>query len=149
MKRVRKKTWEEKVVIVHNSWERVKGIDVFGRKFYDSLFFLNKDLKNKFKATDFEHQEKLLLQGVEILVKYLDDEDQFSKKQIMRLAKTHNHYNLGIHPHSYYYWVEALIMTISALDDSWFDDLEYYWRECIGFPINFMISQYFVRDGLT
>lgn len=148
MKKERRKSWKKKVEIVHNSWERIRSLEKLGELFYEKLFFLSPELRDKFSGTDFEHQHKLLHQGLEILVKYLDDEDKFTKKQITRLARTHNHYNLDIHPHSYYYWVEALILTIKDLDSKWYDDLEYYWRECISFPINFIISQYFVKDDL-
>ncbi|MDA8791816.1 globin [Bacteriovoracaceae bacterium] len=99
--------------------------------------------------TDLEHQNKAIIQGLEIIIRYLDDEDKYNKQQIMRIAKSHNHYNLDIHPHSYYYWIEALILTIKKFDSQWFDDLEYYWRECVSVPINFITSQFFVQDSLS
>ena len=145
MIRERKKTWKDKVHLVHNSWSRVNTNTLFARSFYDNLFFLNKDLKVKFKNTDFKHQDKLLMQAVGMLISDLDDEDKFSKKQISRLAISHNHYNLDIHPHSYYYWVEALVLTLKEMDPQWYDSMEYYWRECVSFPVSYMISQYFVR----
>lgn len=149
MERKRKKTWQDKAKLVQDSFARIEYQTGFSRHFYENLFFLKADLKEYFVDTDFEHQEKALMQGIKVLVNYLKLEDELAKTQLRRLSITHNHNNLKIHPHNYYYWIEALILTLKQKDPQWFDDLEYYWKECISFPIAFMISQYFLDEKIN
>ena len=141
--RKRNKTWEQKVQIVEESYQRSKNHPLFARRFYENLFYLNSKIKDYFANTDLEHQVKALMHGMDFLVKFLDHKDENARSQVIRLAKSHSVHGLKIHPHHYYYWIDALIMTAKEFDPQWYDSLEYYWREVIFFPISFMISQYF------
>tara|TARA_R110002072_G_scaffold534_3_gene3713 strand:- start:92892 stop:93326 length:435 start_codon:yes stop_codon:yes gene_type:complete len=144
MVKKRKKSWTEKVEIAKNSYLRGRNHNSFAKIFYKNLFFLNPKIKNIFSDTDFEHQEKLLLIGLDHLFNYSEN-DNDAKKQILRLSKVHNAKGLNIHPHLYYYWIEALIMTIKETDNQYHNDLEFYLREVISFPVSFFISQYFLN----
>jgi hemoglobin-like flavoprotein len=140
--RERKKTWNDKVKIVKDLYSRCREDIVFSSTFYQQLFFLNPKAKTYFKNTDWEHQHKALIHGLDNLLGFLDDKDDFHRKQILRLAGTHAKNNLNIHPHLYYYWIDAFIITCKKIDPLWYDDQEYYIRECLFFPISFMISLY-------
>lgn len=144
--RERKKTWSQKVELVRDSYQRARHDSLFSRKFYENLFFLKPSIKDYFVNTEWKHQEKALDRGLDFLIGFLDKKDQFSRSQILRLAKTHSHEGLKIHPHDYYYWIEALILTCSQTDHLWQKDHSYYWRECISAPVTFMISQYYLKD---
>lgn len=145
MNKERKKDWKEKTKLVHNCIERCREKEGFARSFYDNLFFLKPGLKNYFKNTDWEHQKKALVFSLEHLSYFWDekDKDSFHRKQILRISDTHSRKNLNIHPHEYYYWIDALILTLKQHDKDWHDDLQYYLRECLFFPISFIISRYF------
>jgi hemoglobin-like flavoprotein len=138
----RKKTWEEKVEIVCASYNRCKDSHVLAVEFYQNLFFLNPKIKEYFAKTDWEHQHKALQFSLEHLFHFLQDPQSHHRAQILRLAQSHAKTNLNIHPHLYYYWIEALVMTFRKVDTQWFDQLEYYLRECLFFPVSFMISLY-------
>lgn len=140
----RSKDWYEKVEIVNHCYLRAKQNKLFAKYFYKNLFFLNPEIESYFKDTDFKYQEKALINGLDILFLYFTD-DENGRTQVTRLAKVHNINGLKVHPHYYYYWVEALIMTTKKFDKDWFDDLEYYIREVISFPVSFFISQYFIE----
>ena len=144
----RKKNWDEKLDIVKLSYNRAKIHPTFASDFYSHLFFLSPKIKNYFKNTKFEHQHKALMFGLNYLIGYLDEKqnDGPNKVQVLRLARTHSAFGLKIHPRDYYYWIEALIMTLKDADPKWENDLQYYWREVIFFPISFMITQYFIDD---
>jgi hemoglobin-like flavoprotein len=143
MSRVRKKTWDQKVKLVNDSFKRSSTHIFFAQDFYTNLFFLNPKIKEYFKDTDFEHQHKALMHGMEFLMGFLENTDEHSRKQVLRIAHSHSKQGIGIHPHHYYYWIEALIMTASKADHDWYDDLEYYWREVVNMPVSFIISQYY------
>ncbi|WP_372655316.1 globin domain-containing protein [Halobacteriovorax sp.] len=143
MMKERKKSWDEKVSKAEGSYLRARNNIAFAKKFYQNLFLLNPEIEAYFKDTDFKYQEKALINGVNILFSYLH-KDEFAKSQISRLSKVHNIGGLKIHPHLYYYWIEALIITIQELDNSWYDDLAYYLREVINYPVSFFTSQYFL-----
>ncbi len=143
MERQRKKTWDQKVQIVKDSFLRSKKSLDFASVFYQNLFFLKPKIKDYFSHTDFEHQDKALLMGLDFMIGFLDHSNENARKQVIRLSQTHAKKNLNIHPHDYYYWIEALVMTVKAQDPLWNKDYEYYWREVISYPVTFMISQYF------
>jgi hemoglobin-like flavoprotein len=146
MERRRKKSWEDKVGLVRDSYLRVKDRPDFASDFYKNLFFLKPKLKEYFVKTDFEHQDKALLHGLNFIISFLDQKDTHARQQVIRLSRTHSKSGMNIHPHDYYYWIEALIMTVKSHDEDWISDLTYYWREVISYPIMFMVSQYFTRD---
>ncbi len=146
MEKQRKKTWHQKVVLVQGSFRRSSNDPNFPGLFYRNLFYLNPEIKKYFEKTDFAHQDKALMHGMNFLLEFLDESNSNARTQILRLAATHSGTGLRIHPHDYYYWIEAVIMTARELDVSWYDDLEYYWRETLFYPISFMISQYFIHN---
>ena len=141
--RERKKSWEQKIQIVEESFQRSSPKTGFARQFYENLFFLSPKLKDYFVKTDFEHQEKALMKGLEYLIQSLHPDQKNAKQQITRIAQSHSVGNMNIHPHSYYYWIEALIMTVKEFDPHWHKDMEYYWREVISAPVTFITSLYF------
>lgn len=147
MERIRKKSWDDKVKIVKASFLRSsKNID-FASTFYKNLFFLKPKIKDHFKDTDFEHQDKALMHGLEFIMGFLDHSNENARTQMIRISKTHSHKNMNIHPHDYYYWIEALVMTVKTHDPSWHRDMEYYWREVIFYPVSFIMSQYYMQEG--
>jgi hemoglobin-like flavoprotein len=139
----RNKSWEEKVLIVQGSFERAKKDKDFPAQFYQNLFFLKPQLKEYFEKTDFEHQDKALMHGMDILIGFLSERKGHPRQQLLRLSHSHSNHGLKIHPHDYYYWLEAMIMTVHKFDPSWHEEMAFYWREVLFFPISFMISQYF------
>ncbi len=145
MAKKRKKDWDQKVEIAKNSYLRSKNNTNFAAQFYENLFFLNPKVESLFEGTDFKHQRKLLLNGIDFLFEY-SQKDENAKKQISRLARVHNIEGLNIHPHLYYYWVEALVLTIKKMDPAYEDDLEFYIREIVSYPISFFVSQYFIKS---
>lgn len=144
MEKKRKKSWEKKVELAKYSYLRSKESHNFSKLFYKNLFFLNPKTEDFFSETDFKYQEKALVHGLDFLFGYLE-KNEHSKQQFLRLAKLHNIGGLNIHPHYYYYWSEALILTIKEKDPQYYKDLEYYLREVISYPLSFFVSQYFIK----
>lgn len=142
-KSARKKSWQEKAIEVENTFKRAMRSPSFVEKFYTNLFFLKPSLQEYFKDTKWSHQEIAIKKGIEHLLGFLgDDPENIHHKNIIRLSQSHSKFNLNIHPHNYYYWIDAMIMTLKEYDELWYDDLEYYTRECLFAPISFMISLY-------
>ena len=146
MERKRKKSWEEKVALVRDSYLRVKDQPDFASDFYSNLFFLKPKLRDYFAKTDFEHQDKALMHGLSFLISFLDQKDPHARQQVLRISRSHSKFNMNVHPHEYYYWIEALILTVKNHDPQWMQDLTYYWREVISYPIMFIVSQYFTKE---
>ena len=109
--KTRKKTWVKKVELVRESYQRANNKSAFAALFYENLFFLKPKLKDYFKNTDFAHQEKAILAGMNFLMSFLDEKDRYARQQVVRIARSHSSKNLNIHPHDYDYWIAALIMT--------------------------------------
>jgi hemoglobin-like flavoprotein len=136
------KTWVQKVDEVMASYNRIEDRVGLARQFYVYLFKLKPNVKDYFRNTDFEHQEKLILRGLQFLMDFIDGKNEFARQQVLRLSQTHSLYGLKVHPHHYFYWTEALILTVKDFDPYWVDSLEGAWREVIHFPVSFMMSQY-------
>lgn len=134
--------WEKKVAQVRASYTRIEDRAGFAHQFYVYFFKLSPKIKEYFKNTDFEHQEKLLFHGVGYLLDFLDGKNEHARKQVIRLSRSHSQFGLNIHPHQYFYWMEALILAVKDFDPYWEDSLAHQWREVIHFPVSFMISQY-------
>lgn len=147
MRKPRTKTWEEKVKLVKESYLRCLNEQFFIRYFYKNLFFLNPKISDYFKDVDMKHQEKALEDGLRFVIEFLDAHDDNVKRQILRISQTHSHHYMNVHPHLYYYWVEALVMTAKKCDYDWYDSLEHYWREVIYFPVTFIISRYYAHEA--
>jgi hypothetical protein len=131
----RKSSWPQKVLEVRNSFERAKNSPAFIAEFYSNLFYLKPEIEKYFVDTKWKHQEIMIQKGIEHLLGFLDnDPDQIHHQNILRLSESH--------PHNYYYWIDAMVLTLKELDPKWHSDLEYYTRECLFFPISFMISFY-------
>lgn len=142
MTKTRKKTWQEKIDIVSESIMRCKTSQYFAKDFYHNLFFLNPKIEKYFEKTDMDKQYLALIMGLDHIVGVFDHHDSAHHKNLVRLAETHSKKNLDIHPHFYYYWIDAMVMTLKSHDKYWYKDMEYYVRECLFFPISFMISLY-------
>ncbi len=134
--------WEKKVDLVSASYNRIQNRTGFAHQFYVYFFKLNPKIKEYFKNTDFEHQEKLLLRGLQYLLEFMDGKNENARRQVIRLSQSHSIHGLRVHPHHYFYWIEALILSVRDYDPYWSEDLEDKWREVINFPVSFMISQY-------
>lgn len=140
--KARSKTWKDKVALVKDSYYRAAGHKFFAERFYKHLFYLKPEIKEYFKDTNWAKQEEAIMDGLDFMFGYISDDDENARIQFIRLCKTHNKKNMNIHPHNYYYWIEALILTGKECDGQWYDDLEYYWREVVSFPVTFMTSMY-------
>lgn len=147
----RKKSWEDKVKLTQNCYYRCKDHALFSEKFYQNLFFLNPKIKDYFIKTDWKHQSKALMHALDHLFHYFDEDknSQYHKDQLTRIAISHSKKGMNVHPHNYYYWMEALVMTLAELDEShyWNDDLKYYIRETLFFPISFITSFYHIDQS--
>ena len=142
--RTRKKSWSDKTIEVSQSYQRAMKSPLFFDKFYSNLFFLKPEIEKYFINTKWEHQKIALEKGIQHLLGFLGkDPGKIHHKNILRLSESHSKKNLNIHPHNYYYWIDAMIMTLEEFDPKWHKSLEYYHRECVFFPISFMISRYY------
>ncbi len=140
--RKRKKSWNEKVSEAKSSYLRSRSSEHLSKDFYKNLFYLNPSLEKYFVDTDWKHQHIALLKALEHLFNFLEEPDSYHRNHIKRIAKTHSSKNMNIHPQHYYYWIDALILTFKDHDKGWNRDLEFYMRECLFFPVSFIISLY-------
>lgn len=144
MVKLRKKKWSQKLELVMNSIQRSKNNEDFPKIFYRNLFFMNSKIEKYFINTNWEHQEKAFLHAIDNMTHFLEDNSGFSRNQVSRLAQLHSKKNLNIHPHEYYYWIEALILALKEADPHWIESYQYYVREVFFYPISFMISMYLI-----
>ena len=76
----RKKTWDEKVDLVKQSFDRSKQRKTFASIFYQNLFFLKPKIRTYFKNTDLIHQEKAVMAGMEYLMAFLDEKNRHARQ---------------------------------------------------------------------
>lgn len=123
------------------SLNRCLSSDEFIPKFYERFLGSSEEIKDKFKLTDFEKQNKMLQRSLELCAGATSG-DQDSLREMNERAETHNRYNLNIEPHFYDIWFESLIANASDFDDQWDDTIEKSWRRILGHVVQFMVRKY-------
>ena len=111
------------------------------KKFLDSFYsvFMAKspEIAEMFAETDFKIQKLVLRQSLLEMICF-DRGMDGTHEEIERLG--HRHKELGITPHMYSMWLDALCESIKKHDDEYTPDLEQNWRAAMRKSIDEMIA---------
>ena len=123
------------------SVERCTASSNFFPSFYERFMGASDEVKNKFKYTDFEIQNKMLRRSLELSAGAISG-DRESLTEIRNRSETHDRYHLDIKPRLYDIWLNAIIETASEYDDKWDDSVEAAWRKILGHVVKRMTRDY-------
>ena len=123
------------------SFNRCATNDEFIRSFYQRFLNSSEDIRRKFRFTDFQKQEKMLLGSLRLCAgATVGDADALA--ELLERAETHDRYHLGIKPEMYDYWLSAILETVAEFDDQWDAEVDEAWNSILDHVIQHMIRHY-------
>lgn len=120
---------------------RCTGNDSFIPAFYEKFLASNEEVRQKFRRTNFEQQNQMLLRSLQLAAGATIGEPQ-SLRELRARAESHDRYHLHIKPELYELWLEAALTTASEFDPQWNQDTESAWRSILGYVIDFMVKKF-------
>ena len=124
-----------------DSLERCARSKKFIPTFYNRFLSASDDINDKFRHTDFERQNRMLLHSLRLAAHAVDVQSE-GLREIRERAVSHSRQHLNIEPRLYNYWRSALIETSRQFDDQWDDDIEEAWLTILEHVISQMIKHY-------
>lgn len=123
------------------SLERCTRDESFIPAFYQRFLATSEEIREKFRDTDFEHQNQMLLQSLRLAAGATVG-DSASLRELRNRAETHDRHHLNIAPRLYDDWLNAVIETARKFDVEWSDAVEESWRAILGHVIDYMRRRY-------
>ncbi len=123
------------------SLERCEEDESFIPSFYKRFLSTSDEIKDKFRHTDFEKQNKMLIRSLKLAAGATIGEPE-ALQELRDRAETHDRHHLNIKPELYDAWLNAVIETAREYDAQWNDNIESIWRSILGHVINHMIKFY-------
>ncbi len=109
--------------------------------FYDRFLASSDDVRARFRNTDFDRQNRMLLRSLELAAAATAGEPE-GLREIRERAATHDRFHLDIRPPLYDLWLSAIVRTARDFDGEWNDDVEKAWWRILGLVVQFMIRRY-------
>ena len=109
--------------------------------FYRSFLASSEEVKNKFRSTDFQSQNKMLLRSLRLIAGATVGDTE-SLHELRERAETHDRYHLNIRPELYDLWREALIDTAKEFDPNWDTEIHSAWKTILGHAVAHMVRHY-------
>ena len=124
-----------------DSLERCAEDENFIPSFYRHFLSTSSEIRYRFRDTDFEKQNKMLLGSLRLAAGATQG-DQESLRELRDRAETHDRHHLNIKPELYSIWLDSVIETARDFDRLWSDEVEESWNVILGYVINHMIRHY-------
>ena len=124
-----------------DSLERCAKSKKFIPAFYNRFLSASDDISDKFRHTDFERQNQMLLRSLRLAALAAEGQPE-GLRDIRERAVSHDRQHLDIEPRLYNFWRTALIETSRQFDDQWNDDIEEAWLTILEHVISQMIKHY-------
>lgn len=109
--------------------------------FYDRFLSTFAEIREKFRNTNFERQNKMLLRSLRLAAGATAGDPE-SLKELRERARTHDRNHLNIEPKLYDVWLESVIKTVAEYDEEWDETVEKNWRTILGYVISYMVKRY-------
>lgn len=125
--------------LVFQSFGRCCKSATFFDDFYDTFLASSPEVAAKFINTDMEVQKQLLRAGILNLIMYARG---LPPTKLKALAESHSRKKLGIEPHLYDYWLNALLNTVREYDEEIDQPVLEAWRRVLNQGIAVIKSGY-------
>lgn len=123
------------------SLERCTKSEDFIPQFYQRFLSASDEIRDKFKHTDFEQQNKMLIRSLKLAAGATAGE-QKALEELRDRAETHDRQHLDIKPELYNHWRNAIIATAGEYDTNWDNAVEEAWHSILGYVIKHMTKYY-------
>ncbi len=99
-------------------------------------------MRDKFRATDFRKQRRMLQTSFYVLVEYMTLGWPECQAYLERIAAAHSKRGRDIPPHLYDLWLDCLLLAVKEHDDMYSPAVENAWRYMMGAGIGFLTARY-------
>jgi pantothenate kinase-related protein Tda10/hemoglobin-like flavoprotein len=110
-------------------------------RFYRHFIGSSAEVAFKFRFTDFERQQHMLLRSLQLCAQATAG-DPDGLAELSARAETHSRSHLDIKPELYTLWLDAAIETVRECDPAWSPEVSAAWRQVVGFAILHMAHGY-------
>ncbi len=133
---------EESIVrTFYASLERCQRRGGLIRHFYEIFLMSSDEVAEKFRNTDMESQERILMTSFYLMM-LGDAERAEGKAHYERLATLHDRNHLDIRPELYDLWLDCLLQAVQEFDPEYCDEVKNAWCEMMGPGLRFMKAHY-------
>lgn len=123
------------------SLERCAESKEFMPAFYDNFISSSEEVRDKFRNTDFNRQNQMLLNSVRLACEAVIGNAE-GLKELRERGETHSRLHLNIKPELYDLWLSSLINTARTFDKHWDVEVEISWNLVLGQVIRHMLRYY-------
>ena len=116
--------------------------DHFFQRFYELFLASSPEVREKFQATDFRKQRRMLQSSFYMLVEYIALGWPECQAYLERIASAHGKHGRDIPPHLYDLWLDCLLRAVRECDELYAPEVESAWRFMMGAGINFLKLRY-------
>lgn len=115
----------------------------FLHDFYEFFKASSPEVREKFRATEFPRQTRVLADSLYIMAVASDSKDDaIAWKELDRLAERHSHKDLDVRPELYQAWLDCLVKAASLHDPAFSPEIEEAWRKALAPGIEHLRSRY-------
>ncbi|TLZ48873.1 MAG: globin [Gammaproteobacteria bacterium] len=112
------------------------------QRFYELFLASSDEVREKFRATDFRRQRRMLQTSFYMLVEYIALGWPECEAYLERIAVAHGKHGRDIAPHLYDLWLDCLLHAAKECDQQWLPEVEAAWRYMMGAGILFLKARY-------
>jgi hemoglobin-like flavoprotein len=125
------------------SLKRCLADPTFMKDFYDLFVASSPEVREKFRNTDFERQNRALADSLYIMaVAAQGGEGSIAWREMSKIAKRHSRGDRDIAPELYDLWLDCLLKAAQKHDPQFSPDLKDAWRETLLPGIGFLRDRY-------
>ena len=126
---------------VTQSYHRCLHSEGFTDTFYDHFVAKSEEVAEKFRATDFTRQKRMLRESLLMMVMFNRDPEGVAD-DMNKLAERHSRRGVDIPPHLYNLWLDSLCEAVEQHDNEHTAELAIKWKAAMRAGIDFVISKY-------
>jgi hemoglobin-like flavoprotein len=130
------------IELFNDSLARCLRGDRFFQRFYELFLASSPEVRDKFRATDFRKQRRMLQTSFYMLVEYIALGWPECQAYLERIAAAHGKQGRNIPPHLYDLWLDCLLRAVQECDDRCTQEVEAAWRYMMGAGIEFIKARY-------
>jgi len=110
--------------------------------FYENFLGSSPKIKEKFAATDFERQKRLLHASFYLILLASEDPENGPERYLKHLATLHNVHNLNVGSDLYDLWLDSLLAVVKECDPEFDEVVEDSWEQVMGIGIDYLVRHY-------
>jgi len=132
---------QEDIAIFNDSFLRCQNKEGFLDRFYELFLASSKEVRRKFKNTDFRKQQMALKSSFYMMMLTIQGNAR-GQRYLEEIAELHNSKRLDIKPELYNLWLDCLMKTVEEYDPQYNEKIGRVWRSLMNQGIRFMQSRY-------